>query len=361
MNNPFNPSFGKVPPIYIDRGEQISDYISELKNPDSPYQTALIYGQRGSGKTAFMSAICNELSSRKDFIVLKIPASGDVLLSYVQGIYDKSAKELQKSFDSIDGISVSVLGVQFEYNKKDNVHVNYQNMLEKMLKKLAEKQVTVVAVLDEIKATEELKKFIEIYKILLESNYPVRLIMAGLPQYVSDLQNDAQLTFLLRAPRIITGPLDISNIRFNYKKAFENTGKSIDDDALSLMVKSTGGYAYAFQLMGYLVWKNSSEYADIHVVKAVLDEYKMLLYRNAYTKISESFSQMDKVFVIAMAHNKGAVAMKKLVEATGKSNSYLSNYRARLLDDQVIQQSSYGYVGFCLPFFREFVLERLDE
>lgn len=48
MNNPFNPSFGKVPPIYIDRVSQIEELVAELKNDDSPYQTTLIYGQRGS-------------------------------------------------------------------------------------------------------------------------------------------------------------------------------------------------------------------------------------------------------------------------------------------------------------------------
>lgn len=54
--NPFNPSFGKLPPIYIDRSEQIGELVEELHNPDSPYQTTLIYGQRGCGKTAFMVA-----------------------------------------------------------------------------------------------------------------------------------------------------------------------------------------------------------------------------------------------------------------------------------------------------------------
>ena len=58
--------------------------------------------------------------------------------------------------------------------------------------------------------------------------------MAGLPQNVSELQNDNQLTFLLRAPRITLEPLDSSNVRYNYKKAFENGGKSIDKKALDL-------------------------------------------------------------------------------------------------------------------------------
>ena len=68
MNNPFNPSFGKVPPIYIDRTQQIEELVTELKNSDSPYQTSLIYGQRGCGKTSFMSAICQEFEKEKTLL-----------------------------------------------------------------------------------------------------------------------------------------------------------------------------------------------------------------------------------------------------------------------------------------------------
>ena len=339
----------------------ISVLVSELKNPDSPYQTTLFYGQRGSGKTTFMSALCQEIEKQKDFIVINIPSSGNILLSYAQGIYNKTSKFVQKTLDSLEGISLSVFGVQFEYNKKDNEQINYQLILEKVLKKLSEKKITVLAVIDEVKASTELKSFISVYQILLQQNLPVRLLLAGLPQNVSELQNDNQLTFLLRAPRVTLEPLDISNIRFNYKKAFEKGGKNLDEKALDKMTKASGGYAYAFQLMGWLVWKNTAEKITEKEVNSILDEYKMLLFRNAYIKISENFSQMDKLFVTTMAKNAGATSMKKLVEETGKSNAYLSNYRARLLDSQVIKQTSYGYVGFVLPYFREFVIERLTE
>lgn len=359
MNNPFNPSFGKVPPIYIDRSQQVEELVSELKNPDSPYQTSLIYGQRGSGKTSFMSALCQKIENQNDFIVLNIPSTGNILLSYVQGLYDKTSKTVQKTLDALDGISLSVFGIQVEYNKKEETQINYQLLLEKVLKKLSEKKITVLAVIDEVKASVELRNFISIYQILLQKNLPVRLLMAGLPQNVSELQNDNQLTFLLRAPRITLESLDNSNVRFNYKNAFESGGKSIDENALNKMTKACGGYAYAFQLLGWLVWKNTSAKITEKDVNSVLDEYKMLLFRNAYVKISESFSQMDKIFIIAMAESAGSTSMKNLVEKTGKSNAYLSNYRARLLDSQVIKQTSYGHVGFVLPFFREFVNERI--
>ncbi len=54
-NNPFNPSFGKMPSIFLKRGSLSQRIINELNRENSPFQTSLIYGQRGSGKTTLMS------------------------------------------------------------------------------------------------------------------------------------------------------------------------------------------------------------------------------------------------------------------------------------------------------------------
>lgn len=49
--SPFNPNFGKVPRLFLDRENIIDDYIDELTNSgdhiDTPYQTTMIYGVRG--------------------------------------------------------------------------------------------------------------------------------------------------------------------------------------------------------------------------------------------------------------------------------------------------------------------------
>lgn len=60
MNNPFNPSFGRVPSIFLNRGQLINDVLGELDNPDSPYKVSIVYGMRGVGKTTFLTEILIE-------------------------------------------------------------------------------------------------------------------------------------------------------------------------------------------------------------------------------------------------------------------------------------------------------------
>lgn len=51
--NPFNPTFGDVPKIFLDRSKQINIVIEGFEEPVSPYQTTFVYGLHGSGKTTF--------------------------------------------------------------------------------------------------------------------------------------------------------------------------------------------------------------------------------------------------------------------------------------------------------------------
>ena len=50
----------------------------------------LHYNSRRRGKTAFTSALCQEIEKEKDFIILNIPSTGNILLSYTQVIKQTS-------------------------------------------------------------------------------------------------------------------------------------------------------------------------------------------------------------------------------------------------------------------------------
>ncbi|MDT6953629.1 hypothetical protein [Companilactobacillus alimentarius] len=43
----------------------------------------------------------------------------------------------------------------------------------------------------------------------------------------------------------------------------------------------------------------------------------------------------------------------------GQKPGYISVYRRKLIDDQIIMPASYGYVQFMLPFFDRFVEEQI--
>lgn len=48
-------------------------------------------------------------------------------------------------------------------------------------------------------------------------------------------------------------------MKYSYLSAFTRDNRKIDDNILSKMVRMTAGYAYAFQLLGYLVWNTDDK------------------------------------------------------------------------------------------------------
>ena len=56
---------------------------------------------------------------------------------------------------------------------------------------------------------------------MIRKNLKVSLLMAGLPENVSEIQNDDVLTFLLRANRIVLNPLNLETIKLSYSIFFK--------------------------------------------------------------------------------------------------------------------------------------------
>lgn len=152
--------------------------------------------------------------------------------------------------------------------------------------------------------------------------------------------------------------MDLISMHFSYRKAFKNGNRTITETALNKMIQMTNGYAYGFQLLGYLVWETGEKNITEKTLQDITLEYQEMLYRTVYVKIYQSLSPMDRKFVKAMTkYPKQDIPVKFIGETLNKPKNYLSNYRRRLLDDQVIMTKERGSVNFTLPFFKDFILE----
>lgn len=100
--NPFNPTFGDVPKIFLDRSKQLNTVIKSLEESVSPYQTTFVYGLRGSGKTTFLSDISNQMSKKDNWIVINLAVEEDLLITLVKLIYARMSNKFRKIFDQLD-------------------------------------------------------------------------------------------------------------------------------------------------------------------------------------------------------------------------------------------------------------------
>lgn len=360
-NNPFNPSFGKMPSIFLKRGSLSQRIISELNRENSPFQTSLIYGKRGSGKTTLMSEIASKLEKNKDWIIIDLVLDNDLLISLTNQLQEHLLKlKLIKNLD----IKMNFLGIDINASLAQNIDANFQQIFQTSLEKLTKKGKKVLINIDEVHLTPLLKKFANCYQIMIRKNLNVSLLMAGLPENVSEIQNNDVLTFLLRANRIVLDPLDLETIKLSYKHTFQKANFNIDDKTILYMTKQTQGFAYAFQLLGYHVWRYATDQnkntISISLIDEILDIYLNDLNRNVYFKVYNDLSFKEKEFVQAMVKvGKQKVKSQEIGKIMNKGANYLAVYRRKLIDDQVIKPDGYGYVSFLLPHFDKFIEQEM--
>ena len=358
--NPFNSSFGRVPRLFLDRSKIVKQLEEDIQDPDSPFLTTLVYGMRGSGKTTLLTDISHNMMKHDDWLVVDLTMGKRFIPTLIESVYAQADNSLRKLLTGIDGIKLSTNGLEIDYNHRETLSTNlpYQVLLEKMAEMLKKRGLSLLITIDEISSTPELREFAGIYQLLLRNNYHIALLMAGLPNKVSELQNDELLTFLLRSQRIYLEPLSLLTIKQSYRRAFNRKGRTIDDDTLNQITKMTNGYAYAFQLLGFLLWRTKETEITSAVVQKILPNYQAELYRNVYIKMYQELSNKDREFIKAMSESgKASVKVAEIAKKMHRDKNYISIYRRRLLDDQLITATKWGEVAFTLPFFADFIKE----
>ena len=140
--------------------------------------------------------------------------------------------------------------------KQNNKKSTWRSEMTSILKELNEKNIGLLITVDELDSRiDELKTLITTFQHFIRERRDVALLMAGLPQSTSNLLRNDSISFLRRAFQHRLDAVDESEVRFSMKKTIELAGRTIENEALSVAVKSTKGFPFMIQLIGYQIWR----------------------------------------------------------------------------------------------------------
>jgi polyhydroxyalkanoate synthesis regulator protein len=339
--NPFSIVFGVEPENTIERLEEKQRIIGDFSMPNPPTNVYIITGLRGTGKTVLLSAIADYFKSSDDWIVVDASSKKNILETIAASIYEKAKVKWlfwKKAFSfSFQGLSISIQGE----NPVSSVNV----LLEKMLDCLKKQNKKVLVTIDEADNSEEMKVFIRTFQSLIREKHAINLLMTGLYENISKLQGDKSLTFFVRAPKVFLKPLPLVTIASRYHGFL-----GVSDDLAIQMAKLTSGYAYAYQVMGYLFF--SKHYSAI--TDAFLTDYDQYLSEYVYEMVYSSLSPNEQEFLKAFESDR-PVAVSELVKKSGIDEKKISVYRMRLIKEGVIFSPSFGFLQISLPRFSNFL------
>jgi hypothetical protein len=342
MNNPFCLTFGKEPYQLISRYVPMNEIINAFTEEKPSQQVYMITGVRGSGKTVFMNSVSKELKEDNDWVVIELNSSGELLKELAEKLY--SIKGMSKIFNE-SGINLSVFGIEVELKKNDPIGASLEVAIENMLEKLSKKNKRVLISIDEVSNSKEMRTFAGAFQIFLRHDLPLFLLMTGLYENINSLQNEKNLTFLYRAPKIYLKPLNLSSMCDIY----ENTLSLSHEESL-ILAKETKGYSFAFQVIGYFCFKHKGNFErSKREIRQYLDDY---VYDKIWLELPEKERQImiiiavDKIYEVALIKDKIGF----------KSNEF-SVYRDRLIKKGILESHSRGSLEIALPFLDTYIQE----
>ena len=359
VKNPYNPSFGRKPDRFLGRKLIVNEILRSLDNSNSPWRTTLLIGIRGSGKTALLSDIYESISDKKCITVSFTPES-DILDDVLSQLYVNIPRSIISKIPKPSGITLAG-AVQLELNDSKPYFLNnFRHQITEIFRELKKKDYKVLFLIDETqKHSDGMRTFISTYQHLIRENYDVHLIMAGLPNVISDILNDNVLTFLRRSNQVVLDNVELSLVFHDYKEVLQKEF-DISDTLLEQATAFTGGYPYLIQLIGFYLWDYLKSGVDSTIVlDKILIQVKSMMYQNVHKLIYKGLSPGDRKFIKAMIADDNVSMFADIISRSGMAKNQATPYRQRLIESGYIKAVGRGELKFAIPFTREFLIQEI--
>lgn len=360
--NPFKPTAGAEPPVLAGRDTVLDDFAIGLEEGvGAPGRLMRITGPRGSGKTVLLTEL-GDIARRRGWCVVDVTAGGH--------LPEMICRRLEKT-DSVDySVELDLMVVKAKA-QKDQPHrsEDVYETLERITGKLTEKGKGLLVTVDEIQdaSVEDVREIAVAIQHLIRERRNIAFVFAGLTAGVMNLLGEDGPTFLRRAYPEELNTIPVGEVEAALGATFEEGGVRIDEDALALAADSTAGYAYLIQLVGYNVWRAAQVRAgwEFDAVSAEDVEKGVVAARREFerTVLEAAIAHLSKSameYLVAMTEDVLASSTGEIASRLGVPASSLSTTRKLLVSRQIIEPTARGYVGFSIPFMREYLAENRE-
>lgn len=357
--NPFTPTFGEVPAYMAGREALLNDlkraFSAKRRHPNL---TTVITGARGTGKTALLSQASDEAEARGWISVKTVALPGmleDILITSRRRAFHLLNAKGEKKLSGIE--FGQLIGIEWENAPQQT---NWRNQMTDLLEQMEKTDTGLLIVVDEVQPKlPEMIELAAVYQLFVMEGRKVALLMAGLPHNMTMLEADKTVSFLRRAQRVQLSRIPDFEIEEAMRRTVEGSSRSITSEALRETVSASDGFPFMMQLVGFRVWDQHPDCKQITKEDAsagialAKKEFAERIVKATY----DSLSGGDRAFLEAMVLEGSPSNVVSISRRMGKSHSYATQYKNRLLGQGVIEETSAGLV-FQLPLMSEYVRQQ---
>ena len=382
--NPFSPGAGTPPPELAGRSAILhsAEVIFERARAGRSFQSLMLIGLRGVGKTVLLSKIGNLAESAGLQIVqieapegrgigeLIAPELRRVLLRMSLGASaaTQARRALQALRNFVGKFKISVgdfeVSIAPEPGLADSgdLETDLTALLLAIGEAAKEKNTVIVMLIDEMQYLSEsdLAALIMALHRIGQKQLPIVLIGAGLPQLVGlagRARSYAERLFLYPPVGALTLPEATDAIQSPLKAA----RCELTDHAMATLFELTQGYPFFLQAWAYAVW-NAAGTCPItaDVIEEATGTVLNLLDQSFFRVRFDRLTPREKDYLRAMAdlgggpHRTGDIADK-----FSRSMTSLAPLRSGLIKKGMIYSPAHGDNAFTVPLFDQFMFRAM--
>ena len=196
--------------MLISRGAVGDQIVESFTGRYAMTHTYLIEGIRGSGKTVLMTTIAKKLEKEKEWIVINLNSTRNLLEDLADGL-EYSVRQFPDIFKQ--GMSVSVADFGFGVNGNGQP-ANVIGRIEDILRLLQKKEKRLLITIDEVALDDNMRIFASQFQIFLREDFPVLFRMIpSLPSFFDAPRRSCSLSIFLQLSGNIRWPLILMKIR----------------------------------------------------------------------------------------------------------------------------------------------------
>lgn len=341
MINPFNPGFGNISPSCIKRPAMQQKLLDQADQLQQGLRSIFIDGPRGCGKTVFLNDLGDAMLDRDGWITVDLELHDDFLSTLVGAIYYQASAAITKELDVLD------------YDTPSEMFVQYVETLTKYQQRLF------ITVDEANQPTESLLTLLQLCQQLGNHGNSIMVVLAGITSRMPQFLGDDNFAALVQKSRRLTLPmLDLDTVANQYQQIFTKAHRVIEPEVLPNIAAATGGYAYAFQILGSLLWESGVKKINPAAFEKIMPDYQQQLFSNAYLPIVDELTTGDREVIEILAHEINSVVdesfLKEQIDDTSTAAPVCLQH---LIENQIVSHPQPGQVAFALPYFREFAIK----
>ena len=361
--NPFRPTFGASPLKWAGRSAVLNDFTVGLDGGvGNPNRAMLISGHRGMGKTVLLTEL-EDLAAQQGWAVIRVSGRSNSVTQLIDSIIPEKINQLSSpSTRRIKDIRIAGLGGI----GTEEIGTPPVPTLESRLRELSEhlRDSGILLTIDEIQDADphDLESIAVAFQHLVRDELDVAIVMAGLTAGVDKLLHLPGTTFLRRARRFHLGPVNPQATTSAFKDTAALTSIAFNDEAAHRATEASHGYPFLIQLIGYLAWNAASQASETTItsitVNAVLGEAITTMGTQVHDPAVRALSQRQLEYLHALANiadEAGTATSGAIAHELKTTTTSLSEVRARLLEQGLIDAPRHGTVALALPYLRNYL------